>query len=363
MAGTYYGDYLGLPQLLNSQNPKSKELGSEAHDEMLFIIVHQVYELWFRQILHELDAVLMSFREPVLAEKELSGMVHRLERVVEIQKLILGQLRVLETMTPMDFLEFRDLLVPASGFQSVQFREIEIKMGLLTHQRKNVDRQYFMGRLSKPDQDRLYEAEKQPNLLVLLDAWLARTPFMQKNEFDFWKEYRKSVTQMLDSDRAIIENNPLLSDKERANQVENLNSTVATFESLFDSGVYQQQIDQGARKLSQKAMLGALFISLYREEPILYLPFRLLTALIDIDEGFTNWRYQHALMVHRMLGTKIGTGGSGGHYYLKKAAEHNRVFIDLFDISTFLVPKSKLPHLPEGLAKELNFYHGSSNEL
>ncbi|EQC49669.1 tryptophan 2,3-dioxygenase family protein, partial [Bacteriovorax sp. DB6_IX] len=143
----YYGEYLELDKLLDSQNPKSKKIGNEAHDETLFIIVHQVYELWFKQILHELHSVREIFDNSKVEESQLSTVVHRLERIKKIQGVLIDQLDVMESMTPMDFLEFRDLLVPASGFQSVQFREIEILMGLKTNQRKEVDRQYFLGRL------------------------------------------------------------------------------------------------------------------------------------------------------------------------------------------------------------------------
>src|SRR6186713_1609023 len=131
----YYSDYLHLDSLLNSQKPKSEEFGYKAHDEMLFIIVHQAYELWFKQILHEIDSVNRMFRDEVVDEKSIGIAVSRLHRVTEIQKLLIEQLRVLETMTPLDFLEFRDFLIPASGFQSFQFRLIENKLGLSDEKR------------------------------------------------------------------------------------------------------------------------------------------------------------------------------------------------------------------------------------
>ena len=104
--------------------------GRPAHDEMLFIIVHQAYELWFKQILWELDAVLATFRGSRVPEEALGQAVLRLGRIVEIQRVLIQQVDVLETMTPLDFLDFRDDLIPASGFQSVQFRLIENKLGM-----------------------------------------------------------------------------------------------------------------------------------------------------------------------------------------------------------------------------------------
>jgi tryptophan 2,3-dioxygenase len=118
-----YGSYLRLPELLAQQVP---EVSPPAHDELLFIIVHQAYELWFKQLLHELTAVrnamLPSGRQTWLAR-------HLLHRVHVIERLLVSQIDVLETMTPQDFLEFRAALAPASGFQSVQFRELEFLSG------------------------------------------------------------------------------------------------------------------------------------------------------------------------------------------------------------------------------------------
>ena len=126
----YYHDYLQLDRLLDSQRPLSTEQGRPAHDELLFIVVHQAYELWFKQILHELEAVRAVFDQPTVPERSMGRVVGHLERVHAIQRVLIDHLDVLETMTPLDFLEFRDLLVPASGFQSLQFRSIENLLGL-----------------------------------------------------------------------------------------------------------------------------------------------------------------------------------------------------------------------------------------
>ncbi len=353
----YYGDYLQLDKLLDSQHPESKKVGSECHDEMLFILVHQVYELWFKQIIHELKSVYSTFGEESIEEKSLSTVVARLERVKKIQGLLLSQLEVMETMTPMDFLEFRDLLIPASGFQSVQFREIEILLGLGTKDRIAVDREYFLGRLSQPDREKLLKIEEQPSFLKLLEGWLERVPFTANKSFDFWKEYNKSVETMLSRDEKIIRGNEdHFGSKEMEGQLAYLGITRKTFESLFDEKIHNSLIEKKERKFSQKATLNALFILLYRDEPILNQPFNILTALMDIDENFTTWRYRHSMMAHRMLGTKIGTGGSSGHEYLKRAAENNRVFVDLYNLSTFLIPRSLLPVLPDSVKKELDFH-------
>ena len=116
-----YHDYLKLDQLLDSQKRRSEEFKDPAHDEMLFIIVHQVFELWFKQISFELDSIVEIFSKSPVSDADLALTNHRLSRVLSILKLFFGQIDTLETMTPLDFLEFRDYLYPASGFQSFQF--------------------------------------------------------------------------------------------------------------------------------------------------------------------------------------------------------------------------------------------------
>ena len=107
-----YKNYLQLEKIFDAQHCKSKEIGKECHDETLFIIVHQAYELWFKQILHELDSILYVFSQPVIPDFQMSLISSRLERINQIQKVIMEHLVILETMTPMDFLEFRDLSYP-----------------------------------------------------------------------------------------------------------------------------------------------------------------------------------------------------------------------------------------------------------
>lgn len=353
----YYGDYLKLDSLLGSQQPLSKVHGQECHDETLFIIVHQVYELWFKQILKELDSINAVFSAPPVADKDLALCLARLQRIEKIQTQLPGPFEVLETMTPMDFLEFRDLLIPASGFQSVQFREIEIKLGLSTVNREKIDREFFLGRLNDGDRTKLEKVEEVPVLFDLIEAWLERLPFSKTDNFDFWSSYQTAVEGMLAEDERIVKSNiATLSEREVKAQLSGIELTKASFHSLFDSKLYSETVQKGERRLSQKAMLGALFILLYRDEPILHTPFALLTSLMNIDENFTSWRYRHALLAHRMLGTKIGTGGSSGHMYLKMAAEKNRVFLDLFNLSSFLVPRSVLPELPLELQSKMRFH-------
>lgn len=117
-----YNKYLRVQDLINLQDCLSDPVH---HDELLFITVHQAYELWFKQILHELDAAIV-----LLGEDRLAAATRAIRRVVDIEKLLVNQIHILESMTPISFLSFRDQLNPASGFQSMQFREIELSSGL-----------------------------------------------------------------------------------------------------------------------------------------------------------------------------------------------------------------------------------------
>lgn len=351
----HYHDYLKIDQLLSAQKRRSEELGNPAHDELLFITVHQAYELWFKQILFEIDSVLEIFSAPVIEERKMALASARIDRVISILKLIMGQIDVLETMTPLDFLEFRDYLYPASGFQSVQFRLIETKLGLKEKDRLLYNQTPFYQHLPESHQKIVKEALQKNSLFMLIDQWLARTPFLQNHEFDFWKAYQKAVTDMFTADRATVQNNPQLSEEMKKKNLEMIEASEKTFLSTFDEEDYKKLQEQGRFHLSFKAFHGALLIYLYRDEPIFHVPFKILSSLMDIDELLTQWRYRHALMAHRMLGQKIGTGGSSGHAYLKQATDQHKVFSDFFNLSTFLIPRSKVPPLPLSLRSKMNF--------
>lgn len=349
----YYGDYLGLDKLLSAQQPVSPKYGPEAHDETLFIIVHQAYELWFKQIIHELRSVLNIFRSEHVADEQLMTLVHRLKRITTIQQLLNQQINVMETMTAQDFLEFRDYLVPASGFQSIQFKEIEISLGVRRDKRIAFDQASFYNRINDQDRAYLQQLEEQPCLFSRVDAWLARMPFLEQKEFTFWQHYQAAIDGELVHEEGIVQANALLSSEEKAAELAELENTRENFSALFVADKYTAMQADGRVRLSQRAMQAALFIHLYREEPAFNLPYQVLDALTDIDENLTIWRYRHAMMVQRMLGSKIGTGGSSGHEYLKRTTEKNRVFADFMNLATYLLPKASLPPLPASVREAL----------
>jgi tryptophan 2,3-dioxygenase len=352
--GCYYSTYLKLDQLLSSQQPVSDAVGKPAHDEMLLITVHQVYELWFKQILHELSRIETDFSANPVDDRLLGRIIHGLDRAHEILKLLVHQLDVMETMTPLDFLDFRDLLYPASGFQSAQFREIEIRLGLPRDERLAFDRAPFESKLSDADRERLRKAAERPTLVTLLDRWLARTPFVDWGGTPFREAYRAAVERMLAADQENVRGNAHLSSNQRASEALAIEAALKNFAAIFDEATAKT-----AWRMSGRAIEAALLITLYRDEPALNQAFRLLQALMDVDETITLWRYRHALMVGRMLGVKVGTGGSSGHDYLRATAERHGIFTDLFRLSTYLIPRSALPPLPAPVARGMGFVYAS----
>ena len=326
-----------------------------AHDEHLFVIIHQTYELWFKQILHELRSVTSIFKQSKIAECDIFKAVSRLRRVVEIQRVLVSQLTILETMTPLGFLEFRDFLFPASGFQSVQWRMIENLLGLQRKQRVQYGHRQYCSYLNAQDAKVVQSVESEPSIHELVEKWLERTPYLSSKEFNFWDHYRKAVEDMLEKDRQSIKKNTKITQEKKDIQLQEIEVSAQHFRSLFDKDSHEEMKRKGHRRLSQKAMQAALFITLYQDEPILHMPFQLLNTLLEIDECMTLWRYRHSLMVHRMIGARIGTGGSSGFHYLKSTATRHRIFKDFFNLSTFLIPRVRMPELPQSVKSALDF--------
>lgn len=331
MSNVYYPDYLQLDKVLNAQAPESDKAQVEAHDELLFIIIHQTYELWFKQILHEVESVVGIFEDGHVDDNsgELNIAVHRLHRVTVILQTLVKQLDILETMTPLDFLDFRDLLRPASGFQSMQWKVIEATLGLRMEQRHG--KQYYTSQL-RPEHKAMIEAlEGRPTLLDLVNAWLERMPFLDPRywpgEPSFWDRLKASYEASL-------------APEEKGN--------MKAWAERFEQHV-------PGRRLSPTAARNAVFIMLYRDEPIFQQAFRFLEVLLDIDEHLATWRSRHLSMVRRMIGMRMGTGGSTGSGYLKGALDTHFIFNEIAELSSFLIERRKLPALPEVLGQAMRF--------
>ena len=237
-----YSTYLKLDQLLSLQAPRPGEL---EHDETLFVIIHQVYELWFKEVLHELD-----FLQKRLRANDTPLASATLKRVLTILKTLVAQIDVLETITPLNFLAFRDRLESGSGFQSHQFREIEFILGKKA--RPSFER-YPEGSVSR---ERVQSRLNQPTL------WDAFLHYLAANE------YRVPQTLL------------------------------------------QRDYSKGYEPSPE---VQRILVEVYKKNPTVA---QIVERLVDLDEGFMEWRYRHVKMVQRTIGTKPGTGGSAGAEYL-----------------------------------------------
>lgn len=350
-----YSNYLRLDLLLNAQEPWSFKSATPGHDEMLFVIFHQVYELWFKQILFELDDVQTRLSAPVVNDNDMLPILSGLNRVVDILNLLVRQIDILETMTPQDFIDFREHLKTASGFQSWQFRLIETRLGLRRADRIPVFHDEFDAQLSADSRKFIRMAEDMPSLFELLDRWLARTPFVAMGSYKFGDQYKQAVHSLFTEKENFAQAH--LSGEALATENAALARGRQKFDGIFDEAAYEES---GQWRLSLKALQAALFITVYRDEPILQIPSRLLSLAMDVDELLAQWRYRHALMVQRMMGMSIGTGGSSGYGYLMETLEKHRIFTDLFALSTYLIPSRLRPALPQELRDKMAYRHDAA---
>lgn len=266
-----YGGYLRVPQLLALQELRSDP---PRHDETLFIVIHQVYELWFKQLLHEIDAVVRR-----MDADDVLGAGRLMRRCIEIQRVLVAQIKVLETMTPVDFLSFRDHLRPASGFQSAQFREIEFASGL-----------------------------KEPKMVERCGA---------DDEARARLEARLAAPSLEDAFHALL--------RRRG----------------FRVPTTPADADPARREAEHDARVDEL-VRLYRESERHADLFLLAEALIEYDEMFLLWRVRHVQMVERVIGGAPGTGGSSGAGYLRSTTGR-RFFPELWEIRTRLSAAGPAP--------------------
>ena len=345
MQDLYYSDYIELDKILNSQHPKSFSSLEDGNDEMLFIIIHQVYELCFKQIIFELDLVRHIFIQDRINDNsdDLSKVVQKLKRIAKILELINQQVSILETMTALDFLEFRNLLLPASGFQSQQFRLIEAKLGLKMEQRYK--RKYYKamrpGSLSEADLQEIDQAESESTLKELIIQWLERMPFFDEK---YWQSYKQAIELSSEARHKFWVD---YRNAYEGSLSENEKGRLAEFDKVF--------FEEGRGDVPPAALRAALFITVYRNLPILHLPFELLNTLSEIDELLSNWRYRHFMMVRRMIGLRVGTGGTSGAGYLEGTLSQHYAFREITEVATFLIERSKRPMLPNILKEKVSF--------
>uniref|UniRef100_A0A914C3J9 Tryptophan 2,3-dioxygenase n=1 Tax=Acrobeloides nanus TaxID=290746 RepID=A0A914C3J9_9BILA len=401
-SGVSYREYLQLDKLLSSQSMRSAVQGPPVHDEHLFIIIHQSYELWFKQIIFDIDHIRTLLNNRIVDETKTLQIVSLLERTVRILKLLVDQMLVLETMSPLDFVEFRKYLTSASGFQSLQFRLLENKLGVISEHRVKYNAQHYREVFHEEELERLVDSETTPSLFNLIEKWLERTPGIVEDEVEhisellavapngtatpdsgagdidevdeelvllpverkrkgFWAQYLEAVEKYI-NDLKTESENPNLTDAERAQCIAEYHKTKQSFDTITNEREHQKFLDKRERRLSHNALKGALMIYFYRDMPRFSQPYQILTFLMDIDSLLQKWRYNHVMLVQRMLGSKQGSGGSSGYLYLRTTvSDRYKVFLDLFNLSTWLIPRVYIPKLSPKMFKTLSQHSNMNN--
>ena len=291
-----YSEYLRLEELLKLQTGVKGGKRSISNDELHFILVHQNFELWFKLIINELRSTRDILASDYVEETKLPQAVHHMNRVIETFNLMAQQWKVMETLEPQDFLNFRDELGTASGFESFQMREMEALMG----------KKWIDGKPAGKDDS------NEKSLYEVTCDWLERTPIQGSNSEN---QVNAFISEYLAAHKKLYPDTH--------------QDAVTFFEE--DSSL-------------RRSRAGLVFIESYRELPLLAWPRKLISTLIELEESMILWRSAHARMVERMIGRRIGTGGSSGVDYLDMTTKY-RVFIDLWSVRSVLIKKEALPPL------------------
>ena len=358
-----YWDYLQMSTLLSLQGGLEGDEAALAPDELLFIVVHQAYELWFKQVLRELREAIHLLGLDRLDEDKVPYVVHHLRRVAQILRLAVEQFHVMETLTPQDFLSFRDKLVPASGFQSFQMRELEIRLGLGEDQRERYGETDALAHIksladSSPGGARAWsaisaareDAAAGDTLRQTVEDWLARTPIEgstpgQPGDDDvveaFLSEYLSSLEAWQADQLSRLQAAGLSKPGELERRFEAALKAAQAFLSAAD---LPDGLSDAAKRARRRARAGLLFIESHRDLPLLAWPRMLVDTVVEVEEQLVLWRNRHARMVERVIGRRVGTGGSSGVEYLDRTTSA-RVFSDLWTIRTLLMPRDRVPPL------------------
>ena len=353
-----YWDYLRLDDLLDLQGGVEGDDAALVPDELLFIVVHQTYELWFKQIVRELTEAIDLFRLGAVPEEQLPHVVHHLRRVAAILRLAVEQFAVMETLTPQDFLGFRDKLVPASGFQSFQMRQLEILLGLEKAQREpygSTDAMEHIRKLAQESpggarawntiQDAATAAADGRTLKAVMADWLYRTPIDASSPGDPGDD--EVVTSFLDRyHEAMIGFHAEQADRLAAASIssrEEIDARFARSAAGARSFLFAEDVeDEAERARMRRVRAGLLYIESHRTLPLLAWPRLLIDTVVEVEEQLVLWRNRHARMVERVIGRRVGTGGSSGVEYLDRTTRA-RIFGDLWTVRTLLMPKRLVP--------------------
>jgi tryptophan 2,3-dioxygenase len=359
---TAYWDYIKVEEILSLQGGLEPTDEKLSNDEVLFITVHQIDELWFKLVLRELVTVRDLFARSLVPEQALTSAARGIRRMTTLLAHVASHFEVMETMTTRDYLAFRDKLSPASGFQSAQLREIEVLLGLGDDERIPLGHEgSYMTALKNHDGSpstafRRVEARlaDKPTLRDAVHAWLHRTPIQgstpgqpgdAENVAAFVEAYCKSHARCANEALALAKGMALTpADAERLEK---------RYQGEIDGArafLEARDVAEADRARVSRIRAALVFLESYRELPLLAWPRVILDELVAFEQGFVIFRQRHARMVERVIGRRTGTGGSSGVDYLDQTALKYRIFRDVWAVRTILVRQAELPALEDAAA-------------
>jgi tryptophan 2,3-dioxygenase len=354
---TPYWEYIRVETLLSLQAGTGASDEELSNDEVMFVVVHQIDELWFKLILREMVTVRGLFARTPVPEQALASAVRGIRRMETILQQLAAHFALMETMTTRDYLAFRDKLTGASGFQSAQMREIEIVMGLPEAERVPLGHEgSYLTALKEYDGSdspalRRVRARlaDRPSLREAVLEWIHRTPIQgsipsQPDDaavvHSFAEAYlathRASVERVLEGARVQSR-----SEADARRLEERAEREVAAARTYLLAEDEPEEL----RARATRIRCALVFIESYRELPLLAWPREVLDGLTSFEQAFVIFRQRHARMVERMIGRRTGTGGSAGVEYLDATALRYRVFRELWAVRTLLVRAEDLPPL------------------
>ena len=354
---TAYWDYIKVEELLSLQAGLEETDAGLSNDEVLFISVHQIDELWFKLIVRELVSVRDLFAQAKVPEQALASAARGIRRMSLLVKHVAAHFEVMETMTTRDYLAFRDKLSPASGFQSGQLREIEILLGLREDQRIPLGHAHdYMKALRAADgspSSAYRRVERRladrPTLLHAIEEWLYRTPIQGSTPAtDGDAERVRAFIDAYCAAHAEASNEALSLAKHEGLTEADLDRIERRFASEMDSArafLEARDAPEDVRARASRIRAAIVFLESYRELPLLAWPRVIIDELVAFEQAFVIFRQRHARMVERVIGRRTGTGGSSGVDYLDQTALRYRIFTDIWSARTILVREALLPPL------------------
>jgi tryptophan 2,3-dioxygenase len=356
---TAYWDYIKVEELLALQGGLERTDEGLSNDEVMFIVAHQIDELWFKLIIRELVGVRDLFARPHVPEQALSSAVRGIRRMETLLGLVSENFALLETMTTREYLAFRDKLNPASGFQSAQMREIEILAGLAEGDRVALGHeQSYMQALRDHDGSPSAASRRverrladKPTLKDAIAGWLHRTPIQGSvpgqagdaaRVASFIDRYCEAHARSADAAMALAKTDALT-----APDVARLEKRYEQEKQWARDFLSAKDAPEPERERTSRVRAALVFLESYRELPLLAWPREVLDAIVAFEQSFVIFRQRHARMVERVIGRRTGTGGSAGVDYLDQTSLKYRIFRDVWAVRTLLVRKAELPPLED----------------